>query len=178
MRLEASYGIYAELRRRSAILGSAAFFLAAPCVVAGFVPWLVVGGYETARASNSVGTIAGSILVVVPVVALITAFASFALDGGGTPAPVAPTERLVINGLYRHVRNPMYVAVVTIILGQALIFQSMPLAVYAVVVGVSMALFVKLYEEPTLAGRYGPEYERYRKAVPGWVPRLKPWAGA
>lgn len=95
----------------------------------------------------------------------------------GTPAPVAPTEKLVIGGIYRHVRNPMYVAVLSIIIGQALLFSSWTLVAYAVIGAVGMGSFVRLYEEPTLANRYGAEYETYRRNVPGWLPRLTPWRG-
>ncbi|TIP55616.1 methyltransferase, partial [Mesorhizobium sp.] len=71
------------------------------------------------------------------------AFARFALEGLGTPAPVAPTERLVVGGIYRHVRNPMYVAVLAIILGQALLFSSAALVAYAAIAAVAMVSFVK-----------------------------------
>lgn len=108
---------------------------------------------------------------------LLHAFARFALEGLGTPAPVAPTERLVVGGIYRHVRNPMYVAVLSIVLGQALLFSSGTVAAYLVIAAAAMISFVKLYEEPTLARRYGAEYEAYRRAVPGWLPRLTPWRG-
>ncbi|RVA16552.1 isoprenylcysteine carboxylmethyltransferase family protein, partial [Mesorhizobium sp. M7D.F.Ca.US.004.03.1.1] len=91
------------------------------------------------------------------------------------PAPVAPPERLVIGGIYRHVRNPMYVAVLSIILGQALLFSSWTLVAYVVIGAIAMGSFVRFYEEPTLAHRYGVEYETYRRNVPGWLPRLTPW---
>ncbi len=90
---------------------------------------------------------------------------------------MAPTERLVVGGIYRHVRNPMYVAVLSIILGQALLFSSWAVFGYGIVAAVGMVSFVRLYEEPTLARRYGAEYEAYRRAVPGWLPRLTPWRG-
>lgn len=108
---------------------------------------------------------------------LLHAFARFALEGLGTPAPIAPTERLVIGGIYRHVRNPMYVAVLSIIIGQALLFSSWSIATYAAIAAAAMVTFVKLYEEPTLAGRYGAEYKAYRHNVPGWLPRITPWKG-
>ena len=90
---------------------------------------------------------------------------------------MAPTERLVVGGIYRHVRNPMYVAVLSIILGQALLFSSWAVFGYGIVAAAAMVSFVRLYEEPTLARRYGAEYEAYRRAVPGWLPRLTPWRG-
>lgn len=83
----------------------------------------------------------------------------------------------MVGGIYRHVRNPMYLAVLAIILGQALIFSSWAVLVYGLIAAAAMISFVKLYEEPTLAQHYGEEYEAYRRAVPGWLPRLTPWRG-
>ncbi len=71
----------------------------------------------------------------------------------------------------------MYVAVLAIILGQALLFSSWALVAYAAIAAIAMVSFVKFYEEPTLARRYGADYEAYRRAVPGWLPRLTPWRG-
>ena len=164
------------MRKPSAILGSAVFFMAAPGVVAGLVPWLLTGRYTLPLAPWPL-FIAGSLLIAIGLGVLLHAFARFALEGMGTPAPVAPTDRLVIGGVYRHVRNPMYVAVVSIILGQALIFAHWPLAAYAAIMGAVMAAFVRIYEEPVLARRYGSQYEAYRANVPGWLPRLTPWRG-
>jgi protein-S-isoprenylcysteine O-methyltransferase Ste14 len=108
-------------------------------------------------------------------VVLIRAFVRFVTEGRGTPAPVAPTERLVIGGEYRYVRNPMYVAVIAAILGQAMIFGSLPLLVYAAIVWAIMAAFVHWYEEPVLLERYGDEYQRYRQHVRAWLPRARGW---
>ena len=165
------------MRPLPAIAGSALFFVAAPCVVAGLAPFLLTDRYHLPLSTVPGFVPAGSILVTVAVALLIHSFARFALEGLGTPAPVAPTEKLVVGGIYRHVRNPMYVAVLSIILGQALLFSSGAVVAYGVIVGAAMASFVKLYEEPTLARRYGAEYEAYRRAVPGWLPRLTAWRG-
>ena len=126
---------------------------------------------------RTIQAIAGWILILAAAALLLHSFARFALEGLGTPAPVAPTERLVVGGIYRHVRNPMYVAVLSIILGQALLFSSWAVFGYGIVAAAAMVSFVRLYEEPTLARRYGAEYEAYRRAVPGWLPRLTPWRG-
>lgn len=83
----------------------------------------------------------------------------------------------MVGGPYRYVRNPMYLAVLSIVLGQASMFWSASLAVYAAAVGLAFALFVRFYEEPVLARRYGSAYEAYRRHVPGWLPRLTPWRG-
>jgi protein-S-isoprenylcysteine O-methyltransferase Ste14 len=114
----------------------------------------------------------GAVLTVVAAVVLVHAFARFVVEGLGTPAPLAPTEHLVVGGLYRYVRNVMYIAVTSAIVGQALLLGSRDLLVYAALVWAGMAAFVKLYEEPTLADRYGAQYEEYRRAVPAWWPRL------
>ncbi|MEO5325274.1 isoprenylcysteine carboxylmethyltransferase family protein [Mesorhizobium sp. CC13] len=164
------------MRRPAALLGSAVFFVLAPGVVAGLVPWLLVGGYSAPGAPGPLLAV-GAVLVAAGLAVLLHAFARFALEGLGTPAPIAPTERLVVGGPYRYVRNPMYVAVLSIILGQAVIFWSASLAVYAAAVGMAFALFVRFYEEPVLARRYGRAYETYRRHVPGWLPRLTPWRG-
>jgi protein-S-isoprenylcysteine O-methyltransferase Ste14 len=165
------------MRTASAIAGSAIFLVAAPGVVAGLLPWLLTDGYRLPWSSLPGFALVGWVLVIAGAAVLLHAFARFTLEGLGTPAPVAPTERLVVGGIYRHVRNPMYVAVLSIILGQALLFSSWTVAAYAVVAAAAMISFVKLYEEPTLARRYGAEYEAYRCAVPGWLPRLTPWRG-
>ena len=163
------------MRTPQAIAGSAVFFIAAPCVVAGVVPWLLTDHYRLPLSTVPGFVPVGGILIVAAIALLVHSFARFALEGLGTPAPVAPTERLVSGGLYRHVRNPMYVAVLSIILGPALLFSSWTVVAYAVIGAIVMGSFVKLYEEPTLARRYGAEYETYRRNVPGWLPRLTPW---
>lgn len=165
------------MRRRSSVIGSTAFFLAAPCVVAGLVPWLLsrwrLGGSPWWLPARVIGTA----LVLAGLVVLVRAFARFVLEGRGTPAPVAPTETLVVGGEYRYVRNPMYVAVEALIVGQALLFVSVSVLVYAVLSWAVMAAFVRYYEEPTLTARYGEPYLRYRRSVPAWLPRLRPWQG-
>ena len=108
---------------------------------------------------------------------LVSAFARFVMEGIGTPAPVAPTRQLVVGGLYRYVRNPMYLAVFTAIIGQALLFGHLVLVPYGVFVGLLMFAFARWYEEPALLDRFGAEYDAYRRAVPGWWPRLGPWKG-
>ncbi|MDX8457772.1 methyltransferase family protein [Mesorhizobium humile] len=165
------------MRTFSAIAGSALFLVVAPGVVAGLAPWLLTDHYRNPLSVLPGFVPGGSLLVVGAVAVLLHAFGRFALEGLGTPAPVAPTEKLVVGGIYRHVRNPMYVAVLTIILGQALIFSSWAVLVYGLIAAAAMVSFVKIYEEPTLASRYGEEYEVYRRAVPGWLPRITPWRG-
>ena len=106
---------------------------------------------------------------------VLEAFARFALQGIGTPAPVFPTQHLVVQGSYRFVRNPMYVAVTALILGQALFLGDKHLLVYAIFPWLAAHLFVVLYEEPTLRKTFGEEYQAYSAHVPRWIPRLTPW---
>ncbi|MDQ6436485.1 isoprenylcysteine carboxylmethyltransferase family protein [Mesorhizobium sp. LHD-90] len=163
------------MRKGSAAVGSILFFLCAPCVVAGLIPFLLTDRYRMPVSTQPAFVIVAALLVAAGLALLVHAFVRFVVEGLGTPAPVAPTARLVVGGAYRHVRNPMYLAVLSIILGQALLFGSFSVAVYAVVVAAAVVSFVHYYEEPVLAKRHGAEYETYRRAVPGWLPRLTPW---
>lgn len=144
-----------------------------PGTVAGLVPWLLTGWDR--RDHWPVLDLAGALLIAAGVVVLLHAFARFVVEGIGTPAPVAPTVNLVVGGLYRYVRNPMYLAVGATIVGQALLLAQPVLFVYAAIFAVLVVAFVRGYEEPTLRRQFGEEYERYRRAVPGWWPRRKPW---
>ncbi len=117
--------------------------------------------------------IIGVALLVAGVIALVQAFSRFVLEGAGTPAPVAPTEHLVVGGLYRHVRNPMYLAVLAAIIGQTLVLGQPVLLLYALLLFGIVNAFVRLYEEPVLRRRYGEEYEAYKRAVPAWWPRWR-----
>jgi protein-S-isoprenylcysteine O-methyltransferase Ste14 len=161
------------MRRLQAALGSALFLVVAPGVMAGLVPWLLTG-WESSD-PPVVLAVLGVALIVAGAAVLLSAFARFVFEGRGTPAPVAPTERLVVGGLYRYVRNPMYVAVGAMIVGQALLLGRPGLLLYAALFWLVVATFVHTYEEPTLAARYGEEYAAYRRAVPAWRPRLRPW---
>jgi protein-S-isoprenylcysteine O-methyltransferase Ste14 len=153
------------------------FFVVAPGVVAGLLPWWLTG-YRMAPASGWLVWLRvcfGGLLLGAGLVVLVRAFVRFDREGRGSPAPVAPPEVLVVGGDYRYVRNPMYVAVVTCVLGQAVILGSLALLGYAVVIWLAMAGFVHWYEEPALQARFGSRYEEYRGAVPAWIPRARPW---
>ena len=117
----------------------------------------------------------GSALIAAGAITVVECFGRFALKGLGTPAPVAPTERLVVSGLYRYVRNPMYIGVVAAIVGQALLFGSALLLQYAALVWLFFFAFVVLYEEPALRRRFGSSYQDYRANVRRWWPRIRPW---
>ena len=164
------------MRTRTAATASAVFFVLAPGVVAGVIPWWLTGWEMREPLVDGVATrVVGGLLIATAAPVLISAFVRFVVEGAGTPAPVAPTERLVVGGLYRYVRNPMYLAVLAIVVGQALLLGQRPLLTYALVVAVLFAVFVKVYEEPTLRRRYGEQYDAYCRVVPGWIPRLRRW---
>jgi protein-S-isoprenylcysteine O-methyltransferase Ste14 len=159
--------------RARAAIGSLIFLAVAPGVVAGLVPWWLTRW--DARALWAPLRLVGALLIVAGVAVLLHAFVRFVVEGIGTPAPVAPTERLVVGGLYRYVRNPMYVAVTATIVGQALLLGRLWLLLYAAGFVAATASFVRWHEEPYLTRRFGAQYEEYRRAVPGWWPRLRPW---
>lgn len=161
--------------RLVAAAGSAIFFAVAPGVVAGLIPWWLTG-WRIAEPMPVWAPlrVVGAVLTLAAALVLISAFVRFVIEGVGTPAPVAPTRHLVVGGLYRYVRNPMYIAVVSAIVGQGLFLGQLGLLVYAAVVGAVMAAFARWYEEPALLERFGDEYAEYRRAVPGWWPRLRP----
>ena len=170
--------ISTAMRRILAILGSAIFLVVAPGIVAGYVPWLISRWHVGAPLLGiSSFRVLGVLLVAAGLPVLLDSFARFALQGLGTPAPIFPTRHLVVSGLFRYVRNPMYVAVLSLILGQGLFFGSARVLEYGIAVWVGFYLFVPIYEEPTLRKSYGREYEEFRANVPRWIPRLRPWRG-
>jgi protein-S-isoprenylcysteine O-methyltransferase Ste14 len=162
------------MTRARATVGTIAFLLAAPGVVAGLVPWLLTGWDSSGPPLwlQAVGWLA----IAAGAAVLLEAFARFVIEGIGTPAPVAPTQELVVGGLYRYVRNPMYLAVAALILGQAAILGSWLLVAYAAAFLATVWAFVHWYEEPYLRRRFGAAYDDYATRVPGWWPRA-PRAG-
>ena len=161
------------MTRRAAAAGSVVFFLAAPCVVAGLIPWLISGwDFEEVSGWLIVLRVTGGLLILAGLLSVIESFVRFVNDGRGTPAPAAAPEHLVIRGQYRYVRNPMYVAVGSVILGQAFALPSAALLAYLGLFFVTVASFVRLYEEPALEARFGDEYTGYKKEVPAWWIRL------
>ncbi|HVF60839.1 MAG TPA: isoprenylcysteine carboxylmethyltransferase family protein [Thermoanaerobaculia bacterium] len=147
------------------------FTLVVPGTVAVLVPaWVLRNGGEGWPARWG----APQLLALLPLAAglaiLLRCIWEFGRRGRGTPAPIDPPKALVVSGLYRYVRNPMYLGVLLILLGEALFFESRRLLVYAFVWWLTVHLFVLVYEEPTLAGSFGGSYTRYRRAVHRWVP--------
>lgn len=161
-----------------AVIGSLIWLVIAPGLIAGYLPWAITR-WRVEPPLLWVGATRwlGALLILLGLPILLEAFARFALYGRGTPAPVLPPERLVVRGFYRRVRNPMYVAVVALILGQALLFGEAQLLALGAVVWLVFHVFVRAYEEPTLRRRFGPDYLAYCAAVPRWIPRATPWQG-
>src|SRR5258706_3190208 len=153
------------------LLKTFVFTVFVPGTVAGYVPWRLRRNAVPVTGAEAWAAIA--VIVIGIAIYLYTAFWGFALIGGGTPAPIAPTKILVVKGLHRFVRNPMYLGVALIIAGQAWLFHSLPIAIYLACFWLIVHLFVLFYEEPTLRRQFGEEYERYRKQVPRWIPKLR-----
>jgi protein-S-isoprenylcysteine O-methyltransferase Ste14 len=167
------------MRRVFAVLGSVLFLVLAPGTVAGLVPWWISQWrFETPVSGWFPLRIVGGLLAAAGALVVSDSFARFALKGLGTPAPVFPARYLVATGLYRYVRNPMYFAVVAVIIGQGLIFGNVRVLGYGLLVWLCFHLFVLAYEEPISRATFGPEYESFRQAVPRWIPRLSPWRNA
>ena len=160
--------------RIKATLASLAFLIVAPGVVAGLIPWLITH-WSPLPPGDGLGALrwTGLILILAGLVVVLDAFGRFAWEGLGTPAPVAPTQTLVVTGFYRFVRNPMYLAVTALIFGQAVLFASWGVAVYGVVIAAAFDTFVRLYEEPTLREAYGEAYDAYCAVTPRWIPRFR-----
>ena len=152
------------------ILKTLLFTILVPGVVAGYVPYILLGRtYAPVR-----GPLAclGILCIIVGAAIYFLCAWEFAVRGLGTPAPIAPTKFLVVTGLHRYVRNPMYIGVALVILGQAALFRAPHLAEYAALMLVIAHTFVVFYEEPTLKKQFGESYEQYRRTVPRWIPRF------
>ena len=164
------------MRRPTAAVGSVVFFLVGPGIMAGLIPWLLTGWQVREPVPYwAPMRVLGAILLLAGLIVLVEVFVRFVVEGFGTPAPIAAPERLVVGGLYRHVRNPMYVAILATIVAQALLLGQLGLLLYPAVFWLITAAFVRWYEEPALSRRFGADYEAYRRAVPAWWPRLRPW---
>ena len=120
-------------------------------------------------------TLGAAALIFAGLTPLLASIRRFIYAGRGTLMPSVPTERLVVSGLYRHARNPMYVGDLVVLAGETVLFRSWNMVIYTALVGLGFHVFVLLYEEPTLARRHPEDYPRYKRHVPRWLPRLTPW---
>jgi protein-S-isoprenylcysteine O-methyltransferase Ste14 len=151
----------------------AAAVLLLPGVVAVGVPVVLVS--TTGTRATWVGIVVGAALIGVGLALIVWTVSLFASEGRGTLAPWDPTSRLVVRGPYRRVRNPMISGVLFVLLGEAAAFGSVAVLLwFAAVFGLN-AVYIPLVEEPGLVRRFGADYERYRRHVPRWLPRLRPW---
>lgn len=161
--------------KRLAALGTAVFAVA-PATAAGLLPWLVTRWRVQQPVPGGLPAQCAGVLLIGAGAAVITnSFVRFALEGIGTPAPFAPPKHLVVGGFYRFVRNPMYVAIGAAVTGQGLVLGQPKVFGLAALGAVPVVAFVRFYEEPTLARKFGVDYDVYCKNVPRWVPRLTPW---
>jgi protein-S-isoprenylcysteine O-methyltransferase Ste14 len=169
------------MRSRISSIGLAArsllWTILLPGLFAGYIPWRYFG-----LRSVVIDLHQPLHWIALPSIAVGTAFLGlcileFARSGLGTLSPVDPPRNLVIRGPYRYVRNPMYLSVTLIVLGEVLLTRSRGLLAFWALWFAAVNLFVLGYEEPTLRSRFGAAYERYSAAVGRWVPRLRPWPG-
>src|SRR5688500_11247150 len=146
------------------------FTLLVPGTVLGVIPFLL---FRSTGPQVDLGNIhfLGIVLIVPGLAIIIWCFIDFIRRGRGTPAPYDPPRRLVVAGMYRHVRNPQYIGVVLVALGEAIFAGSLILLGYAAVLAMGYHAFVRFYEEPTLKKLFGDEYVRYTRAVPRWLPK-------
>jgi len=145
------------------------FTLVVPGAVAVYVPLFV---FDHGSAADGWSFAPALLLLALGAAIYAWCVWDFAVAGRGTPSPNDPPRALVVRGLYRHTRNPMYVGVITVVSGWAALFREPRLALYALAVLICFHLRVRLYEEPKLAELFGDDYARYRARVPRWFPRL------
>lgn len=152
-------------------LKSILFFILAPGMVAGLIPLALfrIGP----RLETGFLTFLAFPLWVNGIAILVWCFWDFLVKGKGTPAPIDPPKQLVVSGLYRYVRNPMYMGVLLILIGHFAWFGYWGSLIYAAVVWIAFDLFVRFYEEPNLRSKFGADYEGYLKRVPRWIPRFR-----
>lgn len=156
------------------MVGTVVFACLFPGTVVGVIPFLITRWtLRPPLLRTPVTRWLGVALLVAGGALMLDFLLRFVREGHGTPAPVAPPSHLVMKGPFRYVRNPGYVAVISLITGQALVLGDTRLLLYAAGVALLFHLFVVLYEEPTLRATFGEEYEVYRRRVPRWLPRLR-----
>jgi protein-S-isoprenylcysteine O-methyltransferase Ste14 len=160
------------MRTAASALATALFTLFVPAIIAVGIPqtWIRETGIELYAGSAS--RIIGGALIALGAIGYFWCAALF-VKAQGTPAPVFPTQRTVVGGLYRINRNPMYTSVLAIVFGQATLYRYRALAIYGACLALGFHLFVIFYEEPTLRARFDGEYEEFCRRVPRWIPRLR-----
>ncbi|HKH50057.1 MAG TPA: isoprenylcysteine carboxylmethyltransferase family protein [Thermoanaerobaculia bacterium] len=159
------------------LLRSLLFLILIPCTVAGYIPLRILRASKQLfiPSLSAASVLAGCIVLLGACVLLLCVWDFFSV-GRGTLAPFDPPKLLVVRGLYRFTRNPMYNGVLAVLLGEAWLFRSSALLRYAVLMSILFHLVVVLYEEPTLESRFGESYRAYRGAVPRWGFTVRPFA--
>jgi protein-S-isoprenylcysteine O-methyltransferase Ste14 len=147
--------------------------IALPGLFAGYLPWRFFGLSQVRPESIGAAQIPALACIGAGVVLLTMCIVEFARSGRGTLSPLDPPRDLVVRGLYRYVRNPMYLSVTTIVLGEAMLTRSSALALYWAVWFACANLFVIGYEEPTLRQMFGRSYEEYTRRVGRWIPKSR-----
>lgn len=143
-----------------------------PITVLVIVPALIEPRWLVAAGLQLVG---GILLLLLGLTLMAMTIASFARLGRGTLAPWSPPRHLVVQGLYAHVRNPMILGVMLVLVGEAVTFRSWPILIWAAGVFLINTLYFMFSEEPGLEKRFGEEYRAYKRNVPRWLPRRTPW---
>lgn len=146
-----------------------------PGLFAFYLPWRYFGLREVSIDISNPRQWFGMLCIDMGTILLLACIWEFARRGRGTLSPADPPRHLVVSGLYRFVRNPMYLSVTLIVFGEVMLTFSQPLLVYWVIWFVIVNLFVMAYEEPTLRGQFGDQYEQYTRNVGRWIPRPTPW---
>ena len=161
--------------RRTSIVVSFLFTVfGGPGFVLVYLPWWMTH-FQIPKEEPAWQEVIAGAMIAAGLIPLSASIFRFIAVGRGTLVPAVPTERLVVSGLYRYVRNPMYLGALTTVAGETVLFATRQMVNYLIVVFILMHLFVILYEEPTLAHRYLEDYPRYKRNVPRWLPRLTPW---
>ena len=162
--------------RRSVVVSLLFTLFGGPAMVLVLLPWLITR-FRLPLHPQPAQTMAAVLLIAIGLIPLFESIIRFVVEGRGTLMPAVPTERLIVTGLYRYVRNPMYIGVITTLAGEALLFRSRHLLESALIVWSIMHLFVCLYEEPSLTRSWRDAYLSYKSSVPRWFPRMSPWRG-
>jgi protein-S-isoprenylcysteine O-methyltransferase Ste14 len=155
-----------------ALLGTIVFVAILPATVIVLAPYWITGWHlREPFLGTSLTRWLGVAMIVVALPVFVAFLGRFVFEGRGTPAPIAPTQKLVIGGPFRWTRNPGYVAVDAMLIGQGLVLASPAVLVYAALIALAFHVFVLVYEEPTLRDTHGAEYAEYCRRVPRWIPR-------
>lgn len=147
--------------------------LVIPATLLNLFGWDTLGLWAIGSAIRPAFSALGSIIAVIGLGLAVTTIKHFATVGEGTLAPWNPTEKLVVQGVYRYVRNPMISSVMGILLGEVMVSASVAVLIWLGIFVLANSIYIPLSEEPSLVKRFGGEYEVYRKNVPRWIPRLR-----